>query len=406
MYHRINKPQCAPQLEKLIHLARLTIAFGLQNEASIAQGFCGDVMPQRLLAEKLGDAFLNRHGGLPFLAAIRTHFIEHFEANGNRPAGEWLWGKPVAIAVPIAQLVVIPLAEKRGVLEAFDADIDLEARFAEGHLCYPAVPNPSADARDLSGTILRNFYQDILTARDGVPAEAIGETSNLDRQVVLQTYLRANRHLHVCPGCDGSPLSFADGIIHADCDHFFPQSRYPFLAVHPINLTPYCKDCNESYKRDKDALEAAGVNGLADIYHPYLCPARDDIEVMVERDAGDGQPRLRLRANSYEPHQAARLNSLNHLLNLESRWQGELALCRLQEKLIYGLLYATQDERGTGITPDDAWFYKKLEHIQDTMSRSIGKIEGMVPSLAYARWVARDAQARAEWLQDVSASLM
>lgn len=37
----------------------------------------------------------------------------------------------------------------------------------------------------------------------------------------------------------------------ADIEHIFPKSKFPQLALHPDNLVPCCKECNEVIKQDK-----------------------------------------------------------------------------------------------------------------------------------------------------------
>lgn len=377
-------------------LARATIAFGLENDATIANTYTGDTPDQAALEKQLGAQFLCQHCGRRLLAAARTQFIDHLAALGNRRAGEWLWAKPVTIAAPVVRLLVIPLPQKQGILEAFDADIDLGERFKEGRFHYPDTTKARVEALSLVKEILLSFYSDIL-AGSGVPSDVLQDSRNLDRQAVLQAFRRANRPLLICPGCDGSPPSVADGIIRADCDHFFPKSKYPFLSVHPLNLTPYCKDCNQTYKESKDILDTPGVTSLADIYHPYLCWAYGEVQVVVERDSGDGQLHLYLRTNENDPQHIARLNCLKHMLNLESRWNGDLHEERLAAKLEVALTHATQDERDSGQPPTPAWFEDKLQTVAFTMKMCHRKEPGLVPASAYAQWVASDADARAEW---------
>lgn len=396
MYHPINKPDCAPQLEKLMALARATIAFGLENDASIASTYVGDIPGQVALQKRLDASFLSQHGGLQLLAAARAQFIEYFAALGNRRAGEWLWRKPAAIAEPVVRLLVIPLSDKQGILEAYDADVNLEARFSEGHFYDQNTTTASPESFALVRQILLNFYSSIL-AGSGVKHDILQDSQNLDRQAVLQAFLRANRPLLVCPGCDGSPPSVADGIVRADCDHFFPKTKYPFLTIHPLNLTPYCRDCNQAYKRSKDALDAPSVSSLADIYHPYLRWASDEVQVVVERDSTDGQPHLHLHTNENDQQHVARLNCLNHLLSLESRWDGDLTEARLSAKLQTRLTHATQDERRSGEPPTPGWLEDKLRTIAYEMETFQGTEPGLVPASAYAKWVASDADARADW---------
>jgi hypothetical protein len=157
VYHPINRPDCEEQLRKLNNLARLTIAFGLENTANIAQNHQGHSSPQQNLARQLGNEFLAQHGGSQFLAGVQTRFIQYIEAHVSRRAGQWLWDKYAAIAEPVVRILVIPLAEKQGILEAFDADQKLEERFAEGFFHYTSIPTSSANALEHVKKILYNF---------------------------------------------------------------------------------------------------------------------------------------------------------------------------------------------------------------------------------------------------------
>jgi len=63
--------------------------------------------------------------------------------------------------------------------------------------------------------------------------------------------------LHICPYCYRSYIGVVeteDGSksITPDLDHFYPKSRYPFLAVTLSNLVPSCLFCNQRAKNDAD----------------------------------------------------------------------------------------------------------------------------------------------------------
>lgn len=62
---------------------------------------------------------------------------------------------------------------------------------------------------------------------------------------------------HICPYCYRSYIGVVeteDGSksITPDLDHFYPKSRYPFLAVTLSNLVPSCLFCNQRAKNDAD----------------------------------------------------------------------------------------------------------------------------------------------------------
>jgi hypothetical protein len=416
VYHKINLPDCAPQLEALTRLARKTIAFGLLNETSIAHSFTGKVKPQNDLAKRLGDAFLQQHGGQRLLAAAKAGFIEYFAADGQEHVGTWLWGKRAIIARPIVELLAIPLDHKQRLLRAFDHDTSLKALFdrtrsarlvylshvgntehdaAKPYLSY--LKNPKYDAaKTLVKRILLSFYEDIL-ADEGVPEAVIEEAEALDHQSFLRSYWKSQRNVRVCPGCDGQGLQLQGNTIRANIDHFLPKSEYPFLAVHPFNLAPFCTDCNQVRKGSKDALAAPGVQGLQDIYHPYIRCAHDDVRVVVEHNAEE-QPQIRLLPASEEAQSQARLNSLNYVLDLENFWRGTLCNSphnenKLEKEIEFIISAATQDERRVSEQYDDVELRRRLAHIAQTLTRYIGDKEYSVATRAYAQWLATDEQA-------------
>lgn len=53
-------------------------------------------------------------------------------------------------------------------------------------------------------------------------------------------------------------------------DHFFPQGRYPFLALSIYNLIPSCYRCNSQFKRDE-------FKSLLAMPHPYI----EDVDNMA-----------------------------------------------------------------------------------------------------------------------------
>lgn len=122
------------------------------------------------------------------------------------------------------------------------------------------------------GDFLRLFY-DSLSSDSGLSGEMLGldRGNNFDRQHFLHAFQDANKDLYVCAACDETRISTRNkGHIYADIDHFFPQSLYPHLSVHPYNLVPICHGCNSGTKRDTDPLQdgAARVRP-ADLALPY-----------------------------------------------------------------------------------------------------------------------------------------
>ena len=65
-----------------------------------------------------------------------------------------------------------------------------------------------------------------------------------------------------CPLCDQRTVS--------TLDHHLPKTRYPALAVAPLNLVPACADCN------KAKLTSSPANANEETLHPYFDDIQDD----------------------------------------------------------------------------------------------------------------------------------
>lgn len=88
-------------------------------------------------------------------------------------------------------------------------------------------------------------------------------------------------NLGTCPYCNRSySYTVKDGSIKPELDHFFPKSKYPFLAVSYYNLIPSCPTCNGlQVKGEIDPLEfdLADKTKIIDqvLINPYLIQQSD-----------------------------------------------------------------------------------------------------------------------------------
>lgn len=78
--------------------------------------------------------------------------------------------------------------------------------------------------------------------------------------------------LRYCPYCNADMIYTIDfddagNPIKSDFDHFFPRSRYPFLALSLYNLIPACNRCNSRFKLAK-------YRETWKTFHPHL----DDVD--------------------------------------------------------------------------------------------------------------------------------
>lgn len=60
-----------------------------------------------------------------------------------------------------------------------------------------------------------------------------------------------NLGIKVCPYCNRNFIRPAGERRIDELDHFYPKSKYPFLALSFYNLIPSCKTCNQTFKKEK-----------------------------------------------------------------------------------------------------------------------------------------------------------
>lgn len=365
MYHRLNKFDCLP-LKKLNEIARLTLSFALDQEDHREP------------------------------SQIKPDFEAHFADQGLPGVGKWLWGKPLVIREPLLRILEISLAKKQQLRNVLAADMRFDENSCSGHLLTTTL-DQNDEAVKSAKSMMIGFYEAIL--REGVPAALVGELDDFDRQVFLGLFLKAHA-IKACPGCDGQPPSidlYADKV-REDVDHFLPKSKYPILAVHPLNLVPLCKTCNQDYKKEKDALSDEAdapkdVTCLEHMFHPYLRPACDEVYVTVAWRSTDSRLTLHIEPRNDTPTAWARVHSLEYILALESRWNGDLDAGRLEEPIKSCLRYSTQLER-LNIRLNEADLDRHYDTICKTFEDDIGLIPGRVAAKAFVSWLVTDTSAK------------
>ncbi len=84
------------------------------------------------------------------------------------------------------------------------------------------------------------------------------------------TYLQKENKIFLCPYCERNYINVIDienenghrKVIKPDLDHFYPKSKYPYLACSIENLIPACQFCNQRIKHELDPLERNLPNPL------------------------------------------------------------------------------------------------------------------------------------------------
>lgn len=82
-----------------------------------------------------------------------------------------------------------------------------------------------------------------------------------------------SRTVKYCPYCNADTVyAFEKGNhkkVASALDHFYPQSKYPFLALSLYNLVPVCSRCNSQMKGDADMTKVA--NPYIEDMHQNVC---------------------------------------------------------------------------------------------------------------------------------------
>jgi len=177
----------------------------------------------------------------------------------------------------------------------------------------------AANWRDAVKAVGEPFYDQWLS-NGGFPKKPFGlSLAKFTRKHIMDSFRLQSRG--VCGYCDG-PLGDVGTDKEAnDCDHFFPKSLWPHLAIHPRNLFAACKGCNETWKLDNPPMGAGSVAELNESYHPEQRPGADAITVTANSTGGSGR---RLSLSITDSAVPRRAETLNCVLDLESRWSNEV----------------------------------------------------------------------------------
>lgn len=268
--------------------------------------------------------------------------------------GDWFWDR---IRRPETRTAfghaVVALASMARVLPAQALSVaDAVAHDAQFHANWHVVGNELhfprlykdwlKPIRDVAGP----FY-DWLASPGFEPAPFSLTDGQIDRAKVMKAF-RTQAH-GVCGYCDG-PLGELGRETEAnDCDHFFPKSLWPHLAIHPANLFSSCQGCNSRWKLAKVPMGTADAKDLNDTYHPMLRPGANAVVVKASVSTVSAR---QIEIKVIDPTVPRRAETLVETLDLEVRWTNSV-----NEKLDQGVSAfvaksARDKGRGWQPTPD------------------------------------------------------
>lgn len=84
-------------------------------------------------------------------------------------------------------------------------------------------------------------------------------------------WLQRQLGVKVCPYCNRmyTTTLFGENKIRPDFDHFYPKSKYPYLAVSLFNLIPSCSMCNKKKGNTAEIFPKEETSKKSSIIYPY-----------------------------------------------------------------------------------------------------------------------------------------
>lgn len=101
--------------------------------------------------------------------------------------------------------------------------------------------------------IFVDFYYNKFFADEYIWSIIKGESYN---RTLFHTNFRSDNKLSVCPYCDMDTII---AISNISIEHFLPKSKYPMLAMNPLNLISSCSACNKSHEGKGDRVSQAPI---------------------------------------------------------------------------------------------------------------------------------------------------
>lgn len=108
--------------------------------------------------------------------------------------------------------------------------------------------------------VLKRILNDVFNYDNFIRVNKINSNNN---RIKWDAYELLNElKITACPYCNRQYIHTyisENGKTRADIDHFYPKSKYPFLAISLYNFIPSCHTCNSSFKGSIDFYEKKAV---------------------------------------------------------------------------------------------------------------------------------------------------
>lgn len=229
--------------------------------------------------------------------------------------------KKSVIRKAVQKILKLPRNQRKKLSEAVTNDIRFYEKLDDPdfEFLYRKLPEPT---REAGNELLLRFYG-ILGSKTGF-ANLVGQKARLNGAILEELYRQANKTRMICPACLVERLPRATGgISQNDREHYFPQSKYPPLAVHPFNLAIACIKCNQRRHSDIDPISDHKAGALLDSFLPYIRPGLDQIELKFE-PAVAKRPMVTISGKAGEVRAKRRAMNFDQMYKLSAYWSNYL----------------------------------------------------------------------------------
>lgn len=205
----------------------------------------------------------------------------------------------------------------------------------------------------------------------------------IDRALVMKSFRPQSRG--VCGYCDGPMGELGTEFEANDCDHFFPKSQWPHLAIHPANLFSSCKGCNTTWKLAKAPMDTADALGLSSTFHPMLRPG---VLAVLVRTLKSTTSARQVEIRITDPVLPQRAVKLVETLDLEVRWA--TSMNEEMDPSISSLVAKTVRDRGLGRNSSPDSVRQLIEDDIAWKQAQLGKEERCMRQIATLKYMRDD----------------
>lgn len=293
-------------------------------------------------------------------------FLDQFQGKEENRSG---------LQKAVKDLFLLPPVHRQAIERAVSHDMDFDRAADPSHFYFMVPSLPEAE-RKIVKAFFKYFYD--VTFHHAVGPGINGHVSQATRDRFCEDYYQANRTLRrVCPVClhrkSNAPKE-------SDLEHYFPKSVYFPLILHPSNLFFICKECNENYKRAKDALQK-GTKPLSKVFLPYQDTVKEHAAVAFHRTANEDHVKLLSAAGA--PDEQEKIDSFDHLYQLEERWSADIEGIFDQLRV-----FCTSQSSGEEKLPKEEVRRKLLEKCEEL--RALSAFPDRFVEAAYLNWLCGD----------------